>query len=236
MPTLAFGPKTNTLLSGDTTGSMRIWDVNSQKQLHATVGHDKTVYSSAFHPSLPLAATGCAAGRICVWDTNTGKATHTIETGARINGMLFLGEDRLLAAGIKGLVEWDFVNGTSRRPFEASNDAMFFMAVHPDGKRIAASTKTNVRIWNLKSHKLVATLAGTVYPMTFHGKLPWLATGNGQGKVTLWNLNTGKQLQTLRAHKGAIKAVTFSPDGGTLATGGDDKLVRLWQVGTGGSL
>jgi WD40 repeat protein len=60
-------------------------------------------------------------------------------------------------------------------------------------------------------------------------------TGGKDETVRIWEVATGKQLQVLRGHDGAVYcAAAFSPDGKTVVSGGDhDKTVRLWDVETG---
>ena len=59
-----------------------------------------------------------------------------------------------------------------------------------------------------------------------------LASGSGAGTVRLWDVNTGRLLQTL---EGQVRgnSVSVSPDGQTLASGSSDGTVRLSNVNRG---
>jgi hypothetical protein len=59
-----------------------------------------------------------------------------------------------------------------------------------------------------------------------------LAMASREGSVQLWDVATGKHLETLKGHSGAVSAVVFSPDGRTLASGSHDHTVRLWNIET----
>ncbi|WP_217360042.1 hypothetical protein [Anabaena sp. UHCC 0253] len=60
-----------------------------------------------------------------------------------------------------------------------------------------------------------------------------LASGSGDNTIKLWNVNTGKLLQTLPGHSSAVSSLAFSPDGQTLASGSGDNTIKLWNVNTG---
>ena len=62
------------------------------------------------------------------------------------------------------------------------------------------------------------------------GKIMASAAGGVDASIKLWDLETRKEIATLRDHKGDVNCVAFSPDGTLLASGGDDKSVKLWDV------
>jgi WD40 repeat protein len=51
--------------------------------------------------------------------------------------------------------------------------------------------------------------------------------------VTLWEFETGKELQSLAGHQDLVNVLAFSPNSQLLASGSADKTVRLWNVASG---
>ncbi|OKH15864.1 hypothetical protein NIES592_04940 [Fischerella major NIES-592] len=78
------------------------------------------------------------------------------------------------------------------------------------------------------SEILVAVLSLALSP---DGKL--LATGDANGNVYLWQVQTGKHLLTLRGHTNQVFSVAFSPQGNILASGSFDSLLKIWDVSSG---
>ena len=56
------------------------------------------------------------------------------------------------------------------------------------------------------------------YPLTSHGR------------IRLWDMKDGKQLQTLRGHRKGSSSLVFSPDGDFLASTGQDNTIRYWKM------
>ena len=60
-----------------------------------------------------------------------------------------------------------------------------------------------------------------------------LALGYRDGTIRLWELATGRCIQSLNGHSGIIQNVTFTPNGQILASGSEDKTIRLWDLASG---
>ncbi|MDR2706008.1 MAG: hypothetical protein LBC02_09545, partial [Planctomycetaceae bacterium] len=61
----------------------------------------------------------------------------------------------------------------------------------------------------------------------------WIASGNKEGQLTLWNVNSGKKIRDFLERGERIFHLAFSPDNRLLLSGGDDGLARLWDIDTG---
>ena len=57
-----------------------------------------------------------------------------------------------------------------------------------------------------------------------------LASGSGDKTVKLWDVTSGKCLQTMKGHFYAVISVSISPDGTKIASGSRDKTVKLWDA------
>ncbi len=62
-----------------------------------------------------------------------------------------------------------------------------------------------------------------------------LSCGGGE-TIGLWEVDTGKKLQTFLGHRGGVDSVVFSRDGRHALSAGHDGTVRYWDVDTGKEL
>ena len=116
-----------------------------------------------------------------------------------------------------------------------------------DGTLLASGSRDGTAIiWSTATWKAMQTLQnpdkgslyaqsgyrGMVEDVAFSPDGKTLAMASREGNVQLWDVATGKLLETLKGHSSAVSAVVFSPDGRTLASGSSDQTVRLWNVET----
>lgn len=75
---------------------------------------------------------------------------------------------------------------------------------------------------------------GSILAVAFSLNGKWLATGDADGEVRLWEIVEGKHLLTWKQnHNSWVRAVAFSPDNKILARGSGDRTVKLWHIDTG---
>lgn len=72
-----------------------------------------------------------------------------------------------------------------------------------------------------------------VYSVAFSPDGQTLASAGEDNAINLWEVLTGRLIQTLTGHRNGVWTVAFSPDGRSLATGSGDATARLWEVQTG---
>jgi tetratricopeptide (TPR) repeat protein len=85
-----------------------------------------------------------------------------------------------------------------------------------DGKSLAVSTHTDIRLFDAATGREVRTIRGNnlstkSLPFSADGKL--LASGGQNQRVQVWDLDTGAEKWSLDAHGGGVPHVAFSPDG-----------------------
>ncbi|MEM6399040.1 MAG: NACHT domain-containing protein [Cyanobacteria bacterium P01_D01_bin.116] len=72
-----------------------------------------------------------------------------------------------------------------------------------------------------------------VMSLTFSPDDKLLVTGGGDGEIRFWEVDSGKQISSFRAHNDWISSVVFSPDRKTIASSSSSSVVKLWDFKTG---
>ncbi|AXG51866.1 WD-40 repeat protein [Streptomyces lincolnensis] len=219
-----------------------------------TVPADVTEPLLSFSPDGGMFAYGVSARgwdtvsqRLTVWDVAAGRAKTTVDL-ARASAMppdaiaLGPGGRTLLAAR---LTDDGFVNETwdtteRRRTALLPGPAGRHLAVSRDGGLLVTDNRV-VRAGRSHAHDLVQH--DDIAAISFAPDGSGLATGDGTGRVALWDGDLRHRVGILRnvfpapvdpssGSAESITALAFSPDGSTLAVGGDAGTVQLWDIST----
>ena len=106
------------------------------------------------------------------------------------------------------------------------------VAVSPDGKLAAAGSDGQVKLIDVKSRRVAATLKtrpGLIRALAFSADGKLLAVG-GYQSLRLWDVKTRKPVIDLDGHTGQVTAVAFFPGGKRLVSCSHDESVRIWDV------
>jgi hypothetical protein len=114
------------------------------------------------------------------------------------------------------------------------------VAWSPDGGLIiGASTEGALRLWDVKTARLLNSFGGIpreVNDIAWSPDGRLIATASFDNEVSLWIPESGKLMTRLAGHRQGVKSVAWSPDGNALATASADGAVKLWDFRNGRTL
>ena len=220
---VAFSPDGTKLASGSVDKTVKLWDVSTGKNINTLTGHKDRVGSVAFSPDGTKLASGSADKTVKLWDVSTGKNINTL-TGHkdRVESIAFSPDGTKLASGSadETVKLWDVSTGENINTFgETGSASAAVQMLQIFSGRGSSSTQRK----------------SPVTSVAFSPDGTTLASGELGGMVKLWNVSTGKNINTFHGPGGLSTSVAFSPDGTKLASSisGGYGTVEIREVTTG---
>lgn len=191
---------------------------------------------------------------ITLWDVESGECIRTILKEARhlldpVRPMRFSPDGNTAFGKITSFTDrekvlavnlWDLSTGQCVQTFSEDMAADSF-DYSPDGKLLhSVNTKTgDVYLWNTVDGKCIRIIkAGVITKDSFSSAVGFSLNGsrlftNSEGnKITIWDVNSGRQICNFKNSEG-IGCVRFSPDDHLVTAG---KSITFWDTETGQSV
>lgn len=189
---LAFSRDGKLLATGCFGRVIRIWNIDTRKEVAVLEGHTDGVKDLAFSPDgRSLVSVGDVETRI--WDVTTGKQVRTLaghtDTGLAV---AFNADGTVLAtsANDNTVRLWNVANWSEIKELKHSTK-VYGLAFTSDGTRLAgAGADSSIRFWDLATYQEVADLRGHdayVHQIAFSPDCTRLISASGDHTLRIWD-------------------------------------------------
>ena len=193
---VAFSPVDATLLAtGSWDGTVKLWDVVTERDIATLRVHTAGITSVAFSPiDATLLATGSKDWTVRLWDVETERNIATLkEHTAGITSVAFSSDGSTLAAGLwdRTMKLWDVATRQNIATLKGHTGPVNSVAFSSDGSTLATTGlwDRTVKLWNIATLVNFVTLGhgNPVRSVAFSSDDTTLASGTEAGTVELWD-------------------------------------------------
>ncbi len=233
------------IASGGSMGEITIRNAATGSETAKLSAHTAAVSVLTFNPDGSRLASGSSDGAVAVWDIAKQKPATLKGHAKRVTALRFSPAGDLLASGAEdnsGALR-KVSNGRKMADLHGHRAEILAFHFFSNEKLISADSVGSLKAWNAVSgkwssdaHAIVNDASIECKALGFSTNGDYLATGNGDGTLTLLDTNTGKKIKTLENHTSGSYDVAFSPDHLWLASASFDNSVKIWDLQTGDSL
>ncbi|MFN9718943.1 MAG: WD40 repeat domain-containing protein [Planctomycetota bacterium] len=215
-------PDGTRIVSGGNDRMVRLWNLSDGTAIREIAGHEKHVWSVAFHPNGQSIFSGDLGGVIRQWNTETGQEVQKFDAAAlySYNGgqQVDFGGVRTIAVSSDG--KWLAAGGLHKasNPLGAVHEplVLLFSLENPGApKQQIAEGITQGVIWRLR--------------WLSDGTLMGVSGGGSGGWLIFWKTDTDKDFHRFQL-PGLARDMDLHPDGIQVATAHYDRHLRITKL------
>lgn len=235
---IAFNGSGQLIATGSDRGTVRFWDVKSQRAYGKPLILKSAVTSVQFNPDANLIACACNDKSVSLWEVVKQQSWgKPMILNSEITSVSFSPDGKLVAIACKNntVSLWEVVNQQLwGKPMIHDKDVTS-VTFSPDGKFIASGSQDKtVKLWEVVNQEpwgkpMIHDDDVSNVIFSPDGKL--IASSESKN-VRLWELHNQQAYGRRLMHDSNVTSITFSPDGNLLVSGCRDHTIQLWKLAT----
>jgi WD40 repeat protein len=236
-------PDGRRVLSASDDKTLKLWDLETGRELRTLQGHSGRVLGVAMTPDGRRAVSASSDRTLKVWDLETGRELCSLQGHSDwVRGVAVSPDGRyaVSASGDNTLKVWDLETGRELRTLQGHTDMVRGVAVSLDGRHaVSASSDKTMKVWDLETGRELRTLRGhskSVRGVAVSPDGRRAVSASSDNTLKVWDLETGRELRTLQGHSSVVTCVVVGPDGRRAVSASDDRTLKVWDLETGREL
>ena len=238
--TVAVSPDGRSLVTGHKSSIIRIYDIETGKEMKSLVGHSSSVNCLCFVTQDRL----CSASHdntLSLWNVTEGFRLSILKghtRSVRFCSASPNGKNLVSVSWDKTIRVWRGTDGSFVSVLKGGRSTSInCLSFHPEGQLIVVGCwDSSLKIWDTFNKKKLKTLKGhtsSVQACLYLKSGQHIVSASLDGDVRIWSSRTGITVGTINGHAGPITSLTFSSTGDHLITGSNDSLVKVWSGSMG---
>lgn len=233
---MCVSPHGDYALSGFGSNTIRVWDAQTGEEISWLEGHRGPVYSLAFSPDGRLAMSASRDQTIRVWRMDTCREVSSFGDGGFTAAQAGFSADgnHIVASGPGQVRIWRIDPAATIFQFNHRGEGTFSVFLSPDARKLCwLEPQGRVALLDIGGAVQVKYLGDQQRTFCFSADGKFVATGDSENRVRLWDTATCQVAKELLGHRYCVNCVAVSPDGTRLASASEDETVRLWDLERG---
>lgn len=235
---VAFIPGTDSMYSTGGDGKILKWDIANLEMPH------QTILENPFGQKA-LGVTTDGKWLICATDdskilllniTNNVEMDQELVGHTRsVTGIAVAPNNEyfISSSNDKTIRKWD-LNTFNGEIFIESESKINSIEISPDSKLIVAGTQDGkISIWDVndttKANVINDESKIAITAVKYNNTGNWLATGNSNGDIMIWDSKTFQAIENIEGRKSRINDIDFNIDDKLMATSSQDGTARMWD-------
>ncbi len=239
---LLFSPDSKALVISSDDKTLRLWDIQTGSEIRKFTGHTSWVGPIDFSQDGDTLISGGGDNTIRFWDVQSGnelKQFYSRDTPASLD--LSPDGKYVLTNGQPSAYLWDAQFKSEPEVIQVvdptQDEGPWRIKYSADQRYLLTAGPTSAQIWDAKNMKKLYELRPTTSirdaVLSPDGKYLFASTNGPDTNTYLYEVATGKTIQTFVGHTAEINEVDYSPDGKYGSTSSFDNTAIVWDIQTG---
>ena len=230
---VSFGPDGQTLASAGDDTTIKLWDLNTKKEIATLRGHTGLVSAICFSPDGQMLFSSSWDKTIKLWDVERKKEIATFTGHSdKIVSLSVSPDGKTLASGSadKTVKLWDLNNHQELATLTGHQESVKSLRFSPNGQ-ILGSGSWRIKLWNLrKKYEVTDITSNNQWRNDLCFYLDGQTVISAGSQIELWCLNAKSHISTMKESSNQICSISLSPDGKTLASVSYHGTLSLWDL------